>query len=284
MRFRFKKLIVMMLCVSLVLTVCLGSTIAAGNNVPVANADGQIVKVLKNDTKTLTVVMDYLGDDDEYKGTVLYATMDKTSKAISMKTVQKPKKKLLGLLGSSKEKITNYSVKIVNEKEREFLVKDLETKKEYRLKNSDGKVKAQIPFVIWGLGAAGLALLKALLTVLAIGVAVTAVYMVGSYAYSKAGEIADALKRQKASKYYRACISNGQVMIGEPLDYSTCYNWVSARGDCFAPVEYDAKMMAQAVGGVARGPEIHGTKTFPYYMWHYQPKYANFYDSHCFFR
>ncbi len=198
-----------------------------------------------------------------------------------MKTVQKAKKKAFGLFGSDKDKENNYTVKIQDRKNKEYVVTDKETKKEYKLHRSNDKVKAQIPLVIWGLGAAGWALLEALLTVIAIGVTVTAVVMIGDYAYSKAKEIADGLRRQKQSDYYRAALSGGQVWIGEPLTYAECYAWVAGRGDCFAPVQNNARIMAQAVGGVARGPEIHGS--LPNYMWHYQPKYANFYDSHCFF-
>lgn len=284
MKTSFRKSIAIIVCVCLMLTVCFNSVIAADNGAKVVTNDGTEVKIVKNNANSLTVMTEYNGDDKAYKGAILYATMDKKTNEITMEIVEKAKKKAFGLLPSGKDKVKKYKVKIENPSNNEnfsAIVTDVETKKEHKIGRSNDKVTAQIPFVIWGLGAAGMALLKALLVALAIGVTVTAVIVVGDYAYTKAKEISEALRKQKAHKYYRAVISGGQVLIGDPLDYATCYAWVSARGDCFAPVQSDARIMAQAVGGVARGPEIHGP--LPNYMWHYQPKYANFYDSHCFF-
>lgn len=282
MKTNFRKYIAVIVCVCLTLTFYLNNSMAKPiSNPQTAIADDSKVKVLQNDEKTIKVMTEYSGDDKQYKGTMIYATLDKESNNITMETVEKPKKKAFGLIKSGKEKVKKYKVRIDNKETKKYTVTDLETKKEYKLGHSRDKVVAQLPFVLWGLGEGAWLLINVIMTLLAVGVTVTAVIMVGDYAYTKAKEVADGLRKQKASKYYRAVISNNQVLIGDPLDYATCYTWVAAKGDCFAPDQNDARIMAQAVGGVARGPEIHGS--LPNYMWHYQPKYANFYDSHCFF-
>lgn len=132
-----------------------------------------------------------------------------------------------------------------------------------------------------------MALLKALLVALAIGVTVTAVIVVGDYAYTKAKEIAESLRKQKAHEYYRAIVygsNGGEVLIGDPLDRATCISWVAAKNDCFAVSESLAESMARTVHTVKpRGPEIHGSYGTGKYLPHYHPKYAQPGESHCFF-
>jgi len=96
----------------------------AAQNQEFSNKD---IKVLQNDNKIVKI-------SGEYKGDVVYATLDKETKEITLQTVEQPKTKVLGF-GIGKNKVTNYRAKVESFENNNLaaVVTDVDSKKRVQI-------------------------------------------------------------------------------------------------------------------------------------------------------
>lgn len=217
------------------------------------------IKVLQNTANTIKIV-------GEYKGDLVYATMDKKTREITMQTVEKPKNNLKGLFSKEKDKISNYKVKVQKadgeDVEASFL--ELETKKEYKIgKSSSDKVVAQAVIAVPLINIVGGWLIRYLM-------ALFFSVVIGGMTYVVASEIAQTLRDKKQYNYYYATLRNNKVYIGSayPND-GTAFAAVRGGSNLFAISDAKANEAARKGGnGNATHHLAHGGGDGYWNHWH----------------
>jgi hypothetical protein len=251
MKMNFNKMLAMLVCLCLLFTICFNGVLAADKS----KLKGKY-SVVRNDKNICTV-------KTEEDGNELYASLDKLTNEITVKVVEKTKKKLFGkALGKDKE--TNYSVVIedfCNDELTAVLI-DKETKKEHKVRSKENleKVKAQIPVVL-GAGALA-ALVKALLYTAAIGLT-----------FAAAMSIADAIRKNKNNNeriYFRAnCTYPGaEVNMSYYYTEDQAATLLELGYDFYAVNSSDAIYLCKKVSGGYTGPTNDGNSKNAY---HYHP-------------
>ena len=240
-----------------------------------ASVDSQQFKIIENNAKILTVMGEYQGDQ-------LYATLDKKTKEITMKSVEKPKLNMIGIpLG--KDIVHNYTVKVDRALKGEVsaIVTDNDSKKDYKISKKSDKVQAQaviaIPLLEW-LGASLLEYLLALF----------ASIVIAGVTYIAVSSVLDDIENDSYDLYAAYTIPGDAVYIGGVLDYSDAVARLqmgydgTGYNDVFAKYESYAYWVALDAGDGYEpvGPEIGSGSGDQYNHYHV---FDRWYGTHSFF-
>ncbi|WP_311080831.1 hypothetical protein [Paenibacillus polymyxa] len=227
--------------------------------------DGDIKVIEENDTQ-VTV----MGED---KGVELYATYDKITHAVTMRTVEKQKNVLGFSLAQSRENIYSVDVKNAVDGKIEAIATNDETNDQFKIESSSFKeerVQAQAPLVLIPVAEwLGSAVLAALL-------AAAAVVVIDGYDYVAVSKVETNIQKEK-NAYYRAFVQyeSNNVFVGPKISYNEALKWLreSQKNNIFTRDRLNAQTLAYNLYRIS--PYHHDNEFYVkgegYYR-HYHPR------------
>lgn len=238
-----KRIISTMVCICLIFTSLVTNAFAATTK----STDAKNVTVIQKDENIVKV-------KGEYNGEVLYGTIDRKTKEITLEADEKSKPGILSIasMSDNRNKTTKYKVKINEAIEGEKVSADIiniETKEKYLIgskNNSKDKVKAQAVWAIPLVEILGEAVINAL-------IAASATVVVGGVTYVVASELTNYDKYDDSEySYFRARLAYNNVYVGEAVSNTLAEVIVRSndpRNGIWAKNQIYAFQLAKQLGG-----------------------------------